>query len=62
MSDEADKAEHQEELARQAALLVRYRVGPKPTGFCLNCGDDLDPPKRWCCVECREDWAKREYK
>ena len=62
MSDEADKAEHQEEMARQAALMVRHRVGPRPTGFCLNCGELIEPPLRWCDSECREDWVKREDK
>lgn len=62
MSDEADKAEQQEELARQAALIVRHRVGPRPNGRCLNCGELIEPPLRWCDSECREDWVKREDK
>ena len=62
MSDEADKAEHQEELARQAALVVRKKIGPKWTGFCANCGEVLEMPLRWCNAECREDWESRESK
>jgi hypothetical protein len=60
MADDADKAEHQEELARQAALIVRRREGPKYTGRCLNCGEFVDSPLRWCDKFCTEDWAKRE--
>lgn len=60
MSDEADLAEHQEELARQYALLVRKRIGPSYTGFCLNCGEITESPLRWCNADCREDWDKRE--
>jgi len=60
--DEADKAERQEEMARQAALIVRRRVGPKYTGYCLNCGAELERPYRWCDGDCREDWVKREDK
>ena len=58
--DIADNAEHQEELARQAALVARKRVGPRPTGRCLNCGELIEMPLRWCDAECREDWVKRE--
>ena len=60
--DEADKAERQEEMARQAALIVRRRVGPTYTGSCLNCGAELERPFRWCDGDCREDWVKREDK
>lgn len=62
MMDEADKAERQEEMARQAALIVRRRVGPTFTGYCLNCGAELERPYRWCDGDCREDWVKREDK
>lgn len=61
MSDEADKAAVQEELFRQAALIVRHRVGPSYNGHCLNCGEPVERPLRWCDIECREDWSKREH-
>ena len=60
--DDADRAEAQEEMARQAALEVRRRVGPTYTGFCLNCGEPLKRPYRWCDGDCREDWVRREDK
>lgn len=62
MADEADRAEEQEEMARQAALIVRRRVGPRYTGRCLNCGEIIEGPLRWCDAACREDWTKREDK
>lgn len=62
MSDIADKAEEQEEMARQAALIIRRREGPKWTGRCLNCGELVERPFRWCNEDCREDWMKREGK
>ena len=62
MADEADRAEHQEEMARQAALIVRRRVGPAFTGRCINCGEIIERPLRWCDSDCREDWTKREDK
>lgn len=58
--DIADNAEHQEELARQAALIVRKRVGPTYTGFCFNCGENIERPLRWCDADCMADWSKRE--
>lgn len=60
--DDADRAEAQEEMARQAALIVRRRVGPTYTGICLNCGEPLERPFRWCDGDCREDWVRREDK
>ena len=60
MPDEADKAEHQEQMLRQAAIATRRKAGPQFTGFCANCGEEVAPPLRWCNVDCREDWAKRE--
>lgn len=57
--DIGDMAERQEELARQAALLRRRHSGPEYTGQCVNCGEPVEDPKRWCDVHCREDWEKR---
>jgi uncharacterized OB-fold protein len=58
--DDAEKAEHQEEMARQFALIARRRIGPAFTGRCANCGEVIERPWRWCNEDCREDWMKRE--
>lgn len=60
MSDDADRAEEQEQMLRQVAMATRRRDGPAFTGFCANCGEPIAPPLRWCDVECRDDWTKRE--
>ena len=60
MTDIAEKAEQQEELYRQAALALRKPSGPEFTGRCRNCNEELEPPKRWCDLDCREDWSRRE--
>lgn len=60
MSDEADVAAEQEQLLLQMSLRLRKPAGPGCTGFCANCGEVVESPKRWCDAECREDWAKRE--
>lgn len=62
MADIADKAQAQEEMTRQLELIVKRREGPKWTGYCMNCGADVERPYRWCDGDCREDWAKREDK
>ena len=59
MSDEADRAEEQEEAMRQAAIRTRKAEGPVYTGVCANCGYDGEFPKRGCDADCREDWQKR---
>lgn len=63
--DVSDRATHQEELARDAALAFRRPVSniPPPTGFCLNCGETLPPAKPFCDPEpdgdgCARDWEK----
>lgn len=50
--DEADKAEHQEELARQKAISYRKPV-PKHDGHCLNCGEKS--AGAYCNTDCRKD-------
>lgn len=50
--DDAEKAEHQEELARQAAINRRKPV-PKHDGHCLNCGENIG--RAYCDAACRED-------
>lgn len=61
MTDIADQAERQEQLARDAALaqvpLVDLAV-IGGTGECLNCGEPLSAG-RWCDVYCRNDWTAR---
>jgi uncharacterized OB-fold protein len=60
MSDEADKAEIQEEMARQTAICTKRKEGPLFTGLCANCELEVEYPNRWCCKECRDDYDKRE--
>jgi hypothetical protein len=60
--DESDRATQQEELARAKALEFRRPV-PRPTGFCLNCGESLPPGQPFCEAEpdgdgCARDWEK----
>lgn len=73
LADPADIASHQEQLALQSALsIAASKRGPKATGRCLYCGEELVPhdvlesiaatgvapegTKRFCDAECREGY------
>lgn len=63
MADIIDHGNETAELFNDVALRHREPEGPKATGYCLNCGQELLPwsgqPQRWCDAECRDDWEKR---
>lgn len=58
--DIMDDAHEREELFRRAALSHRHDDGPSYTGYCHNCGDQVDEPLRWCDADCLEDWEKQQ--
>lgn len=58
MTDD-DMATLREEQDREVALSQRRPEGPAPSGFCLNCGEPLAHPLRWCDGECLTDWEAR---
>lgn len=58
--DILDHAQNTEELILGLAKAHRREEGPPPTGRCLYCGEEVDPPKRWCDAHCRDDWEKRK--
>ena len=76
MTDFADEASERTEAQIAAALANKMPEGPKATGYCLECGDELakveargtigpprevrDMTRRWCNAQCRDDWEKRE--
>lgn len=51
---------------RAAALRFKKPEGPRGTGYCLHCEDDLDLPaadeigRRWCTAHCRDEWEKEQ--
>ena len=61
--DDIDKGNHQAELTLQAYIeRVRRRVEREvtPTGYCLNCEEQVGPHKLFCDTTCRDDYEKRE--
>lgn len=58
MADEMDRAQAQEERMREAALMQRRPAAPAATGACLHCDEPLAAGRRWCDVQCRDDWQR----
>ena len=59
--DEIDRAQHQEQMYRDIAIAAAKRQ-PKntisPTGYCHNCGEEVDNPKLFCDGNCASEWEK----
>lgn len=58
MADEADLAQAKNEHELAWLLARRLPEGPAPTGECLWCGEPVASGRRWCGLECRDDWQR----
>lgn len=60
MSDLFDAASELEEFQRQRAITDARRAQPAAvaTGYCLDCGEPVAAPRRWCNRECAERWER----
>jgi hypothetical protein len=59
MPDIIDDANATADLFLAAALSIRQQSAKVPThgiGMCLNCGADVEGDRRWCDVDCRNQW------
>ena len=56
--DFADNASQQEELMREVALRRAANHAPDlpSVGVCYWCSEEVEPPRRFCGVECRDDF------
>lgn len=61
MSDFADLAAEREELDRDLALKAAHNHAPSLpyTGCCHNCGDITGGGRRFCDIDCRNDYDAR---
>lgn len=59
-ADISDHATEQEEQDRLRALQRRAPEGPRATGNCLFCGEPVEPPRRWCDAQCRDDYEAEQ--
>jgi hypothetical protein len=62
MSDIIDDAN--DRAARDLAIAVQAArqsngLEVAPCGQCLNCGNVVKPPLRWCDADCLADWQAR---
>jgi hypothetical protein len=56
MSDVIDRACEVEQQLREVAIQNQKNSvsGPKYTGFCLYCEEEVSEPHRWCSISCRD--------
>lgn len=60
MADEIDVAnEYADRMVAQGMAAINLKPEVEPTGYCLNCGEQVQDNKRWCSVTCTRDWEKR---
>ena len=60
--DFADNASQQEELMREVALRRAANHAPDlpSVGVCYWCNEEVEPPRRFCNVECRDQFEIRQ--
>lgn len=63
--DIADLADAQNALALDAALKAARAQAANDerqaqgAGYCLFCGAEIEPPRRWCDADCRDLWERQ---
>lgn len=57
--DIADASDKQVEDFQLFSRLKKKEEGPKYSGFCFNCDEGLEQPRRWCDSDCRTEWERR---
>lgn len=65
--DIADLADAQNALALDAALKAaraqaandERQALSQGAGYCLFCGAEIEPPRRWCDADCRDLWERQ---
>jgi len=60
MGDIIDKGNETAEFFKELALKTRKPEGPHYRGTCWNCNDPVPHPRRWCDMDCRDDWERRQ--
>jgi hypothetical protein len=60
MADVVDQANDLVSISDEFALMeIRSRKPEaEETGFCLLCGEEVPPGRRWCDAEHRDRWEK----
>jgi len=59
LSDEIDIANDQVQKALDATMrTVDTKIGENDTGECLWCGEPIKDKRRWCSVDCRDEYER----
>lgn len=58
--DDADLAQAEIQAMRQVDPDKANKLEAEPTGKCLWCGEPTEEGRRWCCVECRDEWQRAQ--
>ena len=61
MADEIDRANDYLETMTEFAIKnasAEAKIAPNLTGKCTWCGDDVSDTRRWCSIECRDEFVK----
>ena len=59
MSDEVDIANEQVQKSLDATMrTIDTKVSENDTGLCLWCGEPIHDKRRWCSVECRDEYDR----
>lgn len=62
-ADIIDKANDTADHLLRVSLRNQKHGARKPTpgiGVCLSCGADVEGERRWCDVDCRNDWESAQ--
>ncbi|MCX7083934.1 MAG: hypothetical protein NTY69_00145 [Methylococcales bacterium] len=56
--DDADRVNNNQSLIDKANAHKSKRITTSyvATGLCLFCDEPVDPGRRWCDAQCRDDW------
>jgi hypothetical protein len=58
--DEVDLAEKEINALTRIDPKKATELEAQATGKCLWCGDPVEGNRRWCCVECRDEWQRAQ--
>lgn len=59
MADEADIANDQVQKALDLTMrTVNTKIKDNDTGLCIWCGEPVQDKRRWCSVECRDEYDR----
>jgi hypothetical protein len=61
MADVVDRANDLVEMTLENCIkkVTAKASIPKGIGICIECGEPVEGERRWCDVDCRDDWQRQ---